>query len=138
MYSFKVFIILFMLSFRFVSTNEIYTRTQLRGLYHHNMNKLLNEEIHRIVEMVVGCAKNNNTHYSERYFIPTDTNENRYSLNTIILSKFSDKIIINRLKNILIDSNITISEPTCCSNYDGYICKIKFGVEICKLIYINW
>ena len=79
-----------MLSFRFVSTNEIYTRTQLRGLYHRNMNKLLNEEIQRIVEMVVSLAKNNATSCSERYFIPTgDTNENRYILNTIILSKFS-------------------------------------------------
>jgi hypothetical protein len=138
MYSFKVFTILFILSICFVSSNEIYTRTQLRGSYQHNLNKVLNEEIRRIVEMVVSRAKNNGTSYYERYFIPTDTNENSYSLNTIILSKFSDKIIINLFKNILIDSNITISEPTCCSNYDGYICKIKFGVEICKFIYINW
>jgi hypothetical protein len=137
MFSLKIF--LFILSISFVSSNEIYTRTQLRGLYHHNMNKLLNEEIQRIVERVVASAKYNGTSYSERYFIPNENNENnRYSLNTIILSKFSDKIIINRFKNILIDSNITISEPTCCVNYDGYICKIKFGVEICKFIYINW
>jgi hypothetical protein len=136
MFSLKIF--LFILSICFVSSNEIYTRTQLRGLYHHNMNKLLNEEIQRIVERVVATAKGNGTSYSEHYFIPTDTNENRYFLNNIILSKFSDKIIINRFKNILIDSNITISEPTCCVNYDGYICKIKIGVEICKFIYINW
>jgi hypothetical protein len=63
------------------------------------MNKLLNEEIQRIVERVVASAKYNGTSYSERYFIPNENNENnRYSLNTIILSKFSDKIIINRFK----------------------------------------
>jgi hypothetical protein len=138
MYSSKI-IILFILAIGIVSSHEIYTRTQLRGLHQHYMNKAFNEEIQRIVERVVTTAKNNGTSYSEGYFIPTgETNENSYSLNTIILSKFSDKIIINRLKNILIDSNITISEPTCCSNYDGYICNIKIGVEICKFIYINW
>lgn len=135
---FSLKIILFILSICFVSSNEIYTRTQLRGLYHHNMNKLLNEEIQRIVEIVVATAKYNGTSYTESYFIPTDTNQNRYSLNNMILSKFSDKIIINLFKNILIDSNITISEPTCCFNYDGYICNIKIEVNICKFIYINW
>ena len=124
MYSLKVLIILFMLSFRFVSSNEIYTRTQLRGLYHHNMNKLLNEEIQRIVERVVASAKYNLTSYTEMYYINT------------ILDKFSNKIIINRFKNILIDSNITISGPKCCSNYEG---NCQTGEEPrCKHIVINW
>jgi hypothetical protein len=96
------------------------------------MNKVLNEEIQRIVERVVATAKYNGTSYSERYALPNTDYTGEF------LAKFSDKIIINRLKNILIDSNITISESTCCVNYDGYICKIQIGVEICKFIYINW
>lgn len=121
-----------MLSFCFVSSNEIYTRTQLRGLYHHNMNKLLNEEIQRIVEYVIVIAKNNRTSYTERYAIPTAEFTNVGS----ILAKFSDKIIINRLKNILIDINITISDPKCCGNYKN--CDTRNDVEMCKFIYINW
>jgi hypothetical protein len=100
------------------------------------MNKLLNEEIQRIVEIVVAYAKGNRTSYTEIYFIPTDTNENRYSLNTFILYKFSDKIIINRLKNILIDSNVTISGPKCCNNDND--CKLQVNSQMCKHIVINW
>jgi hypothetical protein len=98
------------------------------------MNKLLNEEIQRIVERVVAFAQINHTSYTEMYFIP---NENRYNSNPIILSKFSDKIIINRLKNILIDSNITISGPKCCNN-DNDDCNIQTNTQICKFININW
>jgi hypothetical protein len=96
------------------------------------MNKVLNEEIQRIVERVVATAKYNGTSFSERYALPNTDYTGEF------LAKFSDKIIINRLKNILIDSNITISESTCCVNYDGYIFKIQIRVEICKFIYINW
>ena len=131
MYSFKVFIILFILSLCFVSSNEIYTRTQLRGLYHQNMNKMLSEEIQRIVETVVASAKNNGTSYSERYLIPNAEFTNVGG----ILVKFSDKIIINRLKNILIDSNITISGPKCCSIYDHCAQHIN---PLCKFIDIIW
>lgn len=121
---FSLKIILFILSICFVSSNEIYTRTQLRGLYHHNMNKLLNEEIQRIVERVVASAKQNQTSYTEVYYINT------------ILDKFSNKIIINRIKNILIDINITISGPKCCSNYEG---NCQTGEEtLCKHFDFNW
>jgi hypothetical protein len=131
MYSSKI-IILFILAIGIVSSHEIYTRSQLRGLHHYYMNKAFNEEIQRIVERVVASAKNNGTSYTERYALPNTDYTGEF------LAKFSDKIIINRLKNILIDSNITISEPTCCINYDGYICNIQIRTEICKFIYINW
>ena len=128
MFSLKIF--LFILSICFVSSNEIYTRTQLRGLYHHNMNKLLNEEIQRIVERVVAYAKNNGTSYSERYALPNTDYTGEF------LAKFSDKIIINRFKNILIDSNITISGPKCCRDYEG--CQQQVDEQKCKHIDINW
>ena len=114
-----------MLSFRFVSTNEIYTRTQLRGLYHQNMNKMFNEEIQRIVERVVAYAQGNRTSYTEIYNTPNS-----------ILAIFSNKIVINRLKNILIDSNITISGPKCCRDYKG--CEQQVDEPKCTHIYINW
>jgi hypothetical protein len=95
------------------------------------MNKMLNEEIQRIVEIVVASAKYNGTSYSERYLMPNAEFTNVGS----ILVKFSDKIIINRLKNILIDSNITISQPKCCSIYDHCAQHIN---PLCKFIDINW
>ena len=65
MYFFKV--LLFILSIRFVLTHEIYTRTLLRGLHQSHMNKILGEEIQRIVERVVVYAQINRTSYTHVY-----------------------------------------------------------------------
>ena len=134
MYSLKVFIILFISSFCLVSSNEIYTQSQLRGLHQYYMNKAFNEEIQRIVEKVIELAKGNQTSYTLTYYVlngrPDDL---RYA---DFLSKFNDKTIINRLKNILIDSNITISEPRCCSKiFPG--CE-QHEMNLCKFISILW
>jgi hypothetical protein len=98
------------------------------------MNKAFNEEIQRIVDKVIELAKREQNSYTLTYYVPSGRPDDlRYA---DFLSKFNDKIIINRLKNILIDSNITISEPKCCS-------KIFPGCEhhemnLCKFIYIIW
>ena len=107
MYSFKV--LLFILSIRFVLTQ----RSQLRGLHQYYMNKALNEEIQHIVDKVVELARQNLTSYTLTAYVPSGRPDDLRYIG--ILSKFNDKIIINRLKNILIDTTITISEPKCCS-----------------------
>jgi len=134
MYSFKVFIILFISSIYIVSTHEIYTRTQLRGLHQYYMNKAFNEEIQRIVDKVIELARLNVTSYTLTYYVPSGRPDD--IRNVGFLSNFNDKIIINRLKNILIDSNITVSEPKCCSKiFPG--CD-QHEMNLCKFIYIKW
>jgi hypothetical protein len=98
------------------------------------MNKMLNEEIQRIVETVIKLSRQNLTSYTVTSYVPTSRPDDIRYIG--ILSKFSDKIIINRLKNILIDSNITISEPKCCSIiFPG--CE-KHEMNLCKFIEIKW
>ncbi len=134
MYSLKIFIILFISSIYLVLTHEIYSRTQLRGLHQYYMNKAFNEEIQRIVDKVIELASQNLTSYTLTYYVPSGRPDDlRYA---DLLSKFSDKLIINRLKNILIDSNITISEPKCCSKiFPG--CE-QHEMNLCKFISILW
>jgi len=98
------------------------------------MNKAFNEEIQRIVDKVIELARQNGTSYTLTYYIPSGRPDDLRYLG--ILSSFSDKIIINRLKNILIDSNITISEPKCCSKiFPG--CE-QHEMNLCKFIKIIW
>jgi hypothetical protein len=98
------------------------------------MNKAFNEEIQRIVDKVIELASQNLTSYTLTYYVPSGRPDDlRYA---DLLSKFSDKLIINRLKNILIDSNITISEPKCCSKiFPG--CE-QHEMNLCKFISILW
>jgi hypothetical protein len=133
MYLSKI-IILFILTICFIYSHEIYTRTQLRGLHHHYMNKAFNEEIQHIVDKVIELARQNLTSYTLTYYVPTGRPDDiRY---VGLLSNFNDKIIINRLKNILIDSNITISDPKCCSRiFPG--CE-QHEMNLCKFISIKW
>jgi hypothetical protein len=133
MHSSKI-IILFILAIGIVSSHEIYTRSQLRGLHHYYMNKAFNEEIQHIVDKVIELARQNLTSYTLTYYVPTGRPDDlRY---VGLLSNFNDKIIIHHLKNILIDSNITISDPKCCSRiFPG--CELH-EMNLCKFIYINW
>lgn len=134
MNSFKVFIILFISSFCVVSSNEIYTRSQLRGLHQYYMNKALNEEIQHIVDKVIELARQNLTSYTLTYYIPSGRPDDLRYVGP--LSYFNVKIIVNRLKNILIDSNITVSEPKCCSKiFPG--CE-QHEMNLCKFIEIIW
>jgi hypothetical protein len=123
MYSYKI-IILFILAIGLASCHEIYTKTQLRGLHQHHMNKILSEEIQRIVERVLAYAQINHTSYSHVY----NTDHNVMDESAKILLSFSDEKILTRLQMILIDAIITISEK-CCNPKSN---------NICKFIVINW
>jgi hypothetical protein len=124
-------IILFILTICTVSCHEIYTKTQLRGLHQHLMNKLLDEEIQRIVERVVVYAQMNRTSCSHSYNIDTNYPDEIAK----ILLKFSDEKIHTRLQTTLIDAIITISEPKCCNPRCD---KTNQYNTICKFIDINW
>ena len=114
-----------------VTCHEIYTKTQLRGLHQPHMNKLLDEEIQRIVERVIVYAQINQTSYSHVYRTdPKFTDESGK-----ILLNFSDEKILNRLQTTLIDAIITISEPKCCNPSCD---KTNQYNSICKFIVINW
>jgi hypothetical protein len=130
MYSSKI-IILFILTICIVSGHKIYTRTQLRGLHQHHMNKLLGEEIQRIVERVVAFAQINHTSYSYVYH----TDPMYMDESSKILPNFSDEKILTRLQTTLIDAVITISEPKCCNPSCD---KANINSPLCKFIVINW
>jgi hypothetical protein len=130
MYSSKI-IILFILTICMVSCHEIYTKIQLRGLHQHHMNKLLGEEIQRIVERVIVYAQINHTSYTHVYH----TNLKSVNENSKILLSFSDEKILSCLQTILIDANITISEPKCCISTCDKTSQYNY---ICKFIVINW
>lgn len=129
MYSSKI-IILFILTICIVSCHEIYTKTQLRGLHQHHMNKILGEEIQRIIERVVSLAQTNQTSCTYSYYTNFKT-----TINGEILLKFSDETILTRLQTTLIDAIITISEPKCC---DPDCDKTNIKNILCKFIVINW
>ena len=116
-----------------VSCHEIYTKTQLRGLYKHHMNKLLDEDIQHIVERVVAYAQLNHTSYTHIYSVPNSMFH--IVENSKILQNFSDEKIIVRLQTALIDAIITISEPKCCNPGCD---KTNQYNTICKFIVINW
>jgi hypothetical protein len=130
MYSSKI-IILFILAIGIVSGHEIYTRTQLRGLHQHHMNKILGEEIQRIIERVVVYAQINHTSYSHVYLADLKGVDE----SSKILLNFSDEKILARLQTTLIDANITISEPKCCNPGCD---KTNIYNTLCKFIVINW
>ena len=136
-------IVLIQVAFTFA--DETFTRSQLRILYQKQMDKKLDEEIQQIVEQVVATAQKNETNYSYTHSYLWQT-ENTYLLGTKVMHKFEDKSIIDRLQNILIDSNITITEPRCCkypdikANENASNC-IKFPDRmktVCKFIHIFW
>jgi hypothetical protein len=133
MYSSKI-IILFILTIGIASSHEIYTKTQLRGLHQHHINKLLGEEIQRIVERVVLYAQLNHTSYTHVYRAdsaePTFSDQGNQSL-----LKLSDEKILTRLQSILIDAVITISEPKCCNSACD---KTNINNILCKFIVFNW
>ena len=131
MYFFKV--LLFILSIRFVLTHEIYTRTLLRGLHQSHMNKILGEEIQRIVERVVVNAQINHTSNTHVYRPDNPSMDESAK----ILVNFSDEKILTCLQSKLIDAIITISEPKCCSSFCNKPSEY-YHPPICKFIVINW
>jgi len=106
-----------------VISHEIFTRTQLRGLYHLNLNRALDTEIQTIVKGVIESSQDNQISYTYGY--------NQQS----ILGKFEDVTIVERLQNIFVDSNITIVGPKCCNS--KYRCSDDPDYQ-CKFITIDW
>ena len=105
-----------------VSHEFTYTRVQLRGLHQEQLNWALDQEIQIIIQNVVKSAQGDKTSYTYGY------NEGRS-----ILGKFEDATVIGHLQDILVDSNITMIGPKCCtSNW----CSGEF--ENCKYITVEW
>jgi hypothetical protein len=106
-----------------VISHEIFTRTQLRGQHKQYMYRGLDLEIQTIVKNVIERSQWNQTSYTHPY------NHHR-----TILGRFEDVTIIERLRNILVDSNITIVGPKCCDSY----CRDNDDSGKCKFITIDW
>jgi hypothetical protein len=141
----QILIIFIFIQVVLTSSHETFTRSQLRSLYQKQMDKKLDEEIQGIIGRVIETAQKNETNYSFTYSYLWQT-ENTYLLGTKVMHKFEDKTIIDRLQNILVDSNITITEPRCCkypdikanenaSNCIKYPDRMK---TVCKFIHILW
>jgi hypothetical protein len=105
-----------------VVSHEIFTRVQLRGLYQEQLNKGLNTEIQTIIQNVITSAQGDKTSYTYGY-----------NLGRSILGKFEDATVIKHLQNILVDSNITMVGPKCCSSN---WCSGEFAT--CKYITVEW
>lgn len=112
--------------FAFAMSNQIYTKTQLRGFHQKMINEVFEEKIKEIIEEVIRSANGNLTSYTQ--FICLD---NDYA----IFNKKTDHELIQRLQDTLIDSNITIVE------YSHRICERNFQGEVninSRKLIINW
>ena len=125
-------VIIFVL-FGLVISNQIYTKTQLRGLHQKMINEVFEEKIKEIIKAVILSANNNQTSYTEIICIENG----RYigNCDNTIFNKKSDRELIQRLHDTLIDSDITIAESSYrfCNNRNYDETKINSR----KLI-INW
>ena len=127
-------ILIIFIQVAFTSAHEVFTRSQLRSLHQRHMIKMLDDEIQKVVEIVVVSAKNNQTSYIHKYIWRCESERAHFQ---DVLHKFEDKTIIDRLQNILIDSNITITEPRCC--YPDNCAQQYQGMKtMCKFIHIFW
>ena len=125
-------VIIFVL-FGLVISNQIYTKTQLRGLRQKMINEVFEEKIKEIIKAVILSANNDQTSYTEIICIENGRYIGNYD-NTIF-NKKSDQELIQRLHDTFIDSDITIAESSYrfCSNRNYDETKINSR----KLI-INW
>ena len=125
-------VIIFVL-FGLVISNQIYTKTQLRGFHQKMINEVFEEKIKEIIQAVIQSANNNQTSYTEIICIENG----RYigMFDNTIFNKKSDQELIQRLQDTFIDSNITIAESSYrfCDNRNYDETKINSR----KLI-INW
>jgi hypothetical protein len=87
--------------FAFAMSNQIYTKTQLRGFHQKMINEAFEEKIKEIIIEVIRYANNNHTSYTQFICLNNDY---------IIFNKKTDHELIQRLQDTLIDSNITIVE----------------------------
>jgi len=125
-------VIIFVL-FGLVISNQIYTKTQLRGFHQKRINEAFEEKINEIVQEVIRYAGSNITSYTE--IICFENGRYLGNNDNTIFNKKSDQELIQRLHDTFIDSNITIAESSYrfCNNRNYDETKINSR----KLI-INW
>jgi Na+-translocating ferredoxin:NAD+ oxidoreductase RnfG subunit len=125
-------VIIFVL-FGLVISNQIYTKTQLRGLHQKMINEVFEEKKKEIIKAVIQSANNNQTSYTE--IICFENGRYIGNHDNTIFNKKSDQELIQRLHDTFIDSNITITESSYrfCNNRNYDETKINSR----KLI-INW
>lgn len=122
----KIIIIIFVILglIDLILCHQTYTKIQLKDLYQELIDRNFEAEIQEIVGKVVHKAsiQDKETSYKHTY----STAANRFE----ILNKKSDQVIIERLKTILIDADITITKAKC---------MYLFGQDSnCKEILISW
>ena len=119
--------------FAFAMSNQIYTKTQLRGFHQKMINEAFEDKIKEIIIGVIHYANNNQTSYTQFICL----NNNHYEgYDYTIFNKKSDQELIQRLQDTLIDSNITIVEYShrMCTSYPN---NPDEKINARKLI-INW
>jgi len=118
--------------FAFAMSNQIYTKTQLRGFHQKMINEVFEEKIKEIIIEVIRSANSNLTSYTQIICF----NNNYFSnYDYTIFNKKTDHELIQRLQDTLIDSNITIAECShriCCDHNNP-----DEKINARKLI-INW
>jgi hypothetical protein len=119
--------------FTFAMSNQIYTKTQLRGFHQKMINEAFEEKIKEVIKDVIMYANRNLTSYTQFICL----NNNYYpNHDYTIFNKKTNHELIQKLQDTLIDSNITIVE------YSHRICQEgnyyqEGNINSRKLI-INW
>ena len=122
--------------FAFAMSNQIYTKTQLRGFHQKMLNEVFEEKIKEIIIEVIRSANSNLTSYTQFICLNNNNGHNDYT----IFNKKTDHELIQRLQDTLIDSNITIAECSyrfCNINNQGHNNQEGGNINSRKLI-INW
>lgn len=118
--------------FAFAMSNQIYTKTQLRGFHQKMINEVFEEKIKEIIKAVIQSANNNQTSYTQ---IICFNNNYFANYDYTIFNKKTDHELIQILQDTLIDSNITIAE------YSYRWCNLnnQEGEKInARKLIINW
>ena len=121
--------------FSIAMSNQIYTKTQLRGFHQKMINEVFEEKIKEIITEVIRSANSNLTSYTQ--FICLNNN-NYGDYDYTILNKKTDFEIIQKLQDTLIDSNIKIIE------YSQRMCERnnyqeeKINIINSRKLIINW
>jgi hypothetical protein len=116
-----------------IARKEPMTRDNLRDLAHQHQVAKFNTDIDAIIDEVVRCASANLTKYTiVLRFLPFETTSH-ISLNTIFAFA-PDSVIIANIREVLVDSHITIV-PTYCNSYE----ELRYSSRLmCKEMIIEW
>ena len=121
--------------FSIAMSNQIYTKTQLRGFHQKMINEVFEEKIKEIITEVIRSANSNLTSYTQFICLNNYYYEN---YDYTIFNKKTDFEIIQKLQDTLIDSNIKIIE------YSQRMCERnnyqeeKINIINSRKLIINW